>query len=63
MALARRMLHAHTPIVRVALHPADLRHSATRDSLLRELMWWSANRAECSYRGAVLTRRHYIGAA
>jgi len=48
-----RTLHGTSPVVRLALHPQDMHHPATRESLATELMWWSARRDHCSYGAAV----------
>jgi predicted deacetylase len=41
--------HQQAPVVRVSLHPADLRRPETRDSLTRELARWTAARATWRY--------------
>ena len=45
----RRLLHDASPLVRLALHPGDLRHHVTQRSVAAELMWWSARREGVSY--------------
>jgi predicted deacetylase len=49
VARARARLQAAAPVIRIALHPADLRHPACAASIVRELDWWSARRRPTGY--------------
>lgn len=49
VARLRARLQADAPVVRVALHPADLRHPACAASIARELDWWIARRRPAGY--------------
>ncbi|MEK7240540.1 MAG: DUF2334 domain-containing protein [Gemmatimonadota bacterium] len=53
VALARRGMHAASPMVRVALHPRDLTHQSTRRSVDAALRWWTVRREATSYGAAV----------
>jgi predicted deacetylase len=50
VASARWTLQRHAPIVRVALHPGDLRHRACVASITRELDRWVSLRTPGHYR-------------
>ncbi|MFI5236106.1 MAG: DUF2334 domain-containing protein [Gemmatimonadales bacterium] len=49
VARARWILQGESPIVRIALHPSDLRHPVTRRSVEMELTRWAARRPVARY--------------
>lgn len=49
VAAGRRLVQGGAPVVRIALHPADLRHPLTRRSVERALRHWTARHPVARY--------------